>query len=306
MGNAVAAGMYQEMKFPELNQAEGTNEVYTVPPENLSLGSLKRNSTEEDQTDTLGDCVGRLGKLPDGFQEISSIKMYEGVTEIRVSSQSLELCDETKELNDLQYMEYIKLRGGHWKPHNKEGETLKDHKLKTQTDSEFNLGKVPEHMTSDLDDFDQCQSIDLYSLVENEAGRKGSKNTYDPIERESMSYTVLSELSGLEKQGRNLSPSRSDIRGGSLTGSFNDASSDDSVKDINGLTSGPYTDNGFEKTLPRTAECKESAESITFSPKFFSGQNMLEVPRKSSQKGLRDRVKVKPRAPDLKQVIKTD
>jgi len=286
MGNTVAGGMNREMKLPELNQAEGTYETDTGPHENLSLGSQKRRSTTEDVPDT-----EEQGKscLPMGFKELS---------------------DEAKEFNDLQYMEYIKLRGGHWKPRNKEGESSKDQKPKNHVDSDFMLGKVPEHMTSDLepfDGFDHSQSIDLFSLVD-ESCRK-SKLSYETNERESFSnYTALSELSGLEKQGRNISPSPSDFRGESFTASYMEASSDDSVKDISCITSGPYTSTGFERSFPRTSDCKDSAESIDFSPKYFSGQNMLEVPAKKSisQKALRDRAKNKPRLSPPKKVIKTD
>lgn len=301
MGNAVAAGMNQEMKLPELNQAKRTYADDTGPHENLSLGSLKRRSTTEDVQEVYVEEQGE-SCLPMGFEEVN-------LTDMGLSNPSIELSDEIKEFNDLQYMEYIKLRGGHWKPRNKEGESSNDQKPKDQTDSEFILGKVPEHMTSDLepfDGFDHSQSIDLFSLVD-ENCRKTTKISYDTNERESFSnYTAVSELSGLEKQGRNISPSRSDMRGESFTASWQEVSSDDSVKDISCLTSGPYTSNGFERSLPRSSECKES-ESIEFSPKYFSGQNMLELPAKKSASGkLRDRIKKKPRAPHSKKVIKTD
>jgi len=302
MGNTVAVSMNREMKLPELTLAEGTYETDTGPHKNLSFGSHKRRNTTEDVLDTQEE-QGKLC-LPVGFEEV-------GGTELGVSNPSMELSDETKEFNDLQYMEYIKLRGGHWKPRSKEGESSKDQKPKNQTDNDFILGKVPEHMTSDLepfDGFDHSQSIDLFSLVD-ESCRKNTKLSYDTNERESFSnYTVLSELSGLEKQGKNISPSRSDIRGESFTNSWIEASSDDSVKDISCVTSGPYTSTGFERSFPRSSDCKESEENIDFSPKFFTGQNMLEVPAKKSvsHKALRDRAKNKPRASPTKKVIKTD
>jgi len=303
MGNTVAGGMSREMKLPELNQGEGTHAADTGPDENLSLRSQKRRSTTEDVEENNGE----QGKscLPIGFEEV------EGGTELGGSNRSMELSDEAKEFNDLQYMEYIKLRGGNWKPRSKEGESSKDQKPKNLADSEFVLGKVPEHMTSDrelFDGFDHSQSVDLFSLVD-ESCRKNSKLSYETNERESFSnYTALSELSGLEKQGRNISPSRSDLRGESFTASWIDASSDDSVKDISCLTSGPYTSTGFERSFPRSSDCKDSEENIAFSPKYFSGQNMLDVPAKKSisQKALRDRAKNKPRLSPQKKVIKTD
>jgi len=327
MGNNTGVKcIHQEWKSSEPNQADGsfeTDHAYlpntlSISPKKLSLESGSRKSLPQNvfYPKENGSVMQEGWFLNDDFEAITSTNMIEGVTKTgSANNKPLEISDHTKESNDLQYMEYIKLRGGHYKPHNKRGQISEDHEVKRQTNTEFILGNIPVHMMNDLEPFelfDENQSTDIFSLVENESCRKSPTFSYDGNERRSLSnFTVLSELSGWDRPDRNVSLSYSEARRVSYSRSASwqqEASSDESVEDIRCLTCGPYTNTGFEKALAEPSQGKEPGESIEFTPKFFSGANMLEVSanNSASQKVLRDRVKRNPRAPLWKKVIKTD